>query len=486
MEVKMHLRLHVVRVASVLIVCVILFRAADGAPLMQVDFGQTNGNPVQPGFTELSGDTSQSTASATIGAYTVQLAGEGFEDSSADISNIDPSVQALFRDTYYNNSDVNGDGINLSIGGVTPNKTYSLELWSYDAAQVFSPTDTTWSPYGNTTGGAGDITNFATPYPQSLSDRTATIQVTSSTNTLDIFGTTLSGEGGTRLNGFVLKDGATSVMSVDLGRPAVPDAPSQTGFAPMNGLHYQASATQAVGSYTVSVAGEGFENTADSNANAIDASVRNLFRGAVYNNSSTTGDGVALTIAGVVPNKDYDVKLWSYDGGQFFSSTSTLWSATGDTSGTNGSVTNFATPRPTTLDDYSTTIRVHSTSNVLHIFGTTTAGDGGTRLDAVELDPVGSLLSGDVNNDGIVNGLDINLVATNWLHNEPGVAGDANGDGIVNGLDINAIATNWLKTAGGGAGAAVPEPSTLGLALVGSVVLLGHRSRARRRQSTTR
>ena len=51
---------------------------------------------------------------------------------------------------------------------------------------------------------------------------------------------------------------------------------------------------------------------------------------------------------------------------------------------------------------------------------------------------------GDANNDGIVNGLDINLVASHWLQAGGSPLGDANADNVVNGLDINLMATNWL------------------------------------------
>jgi hypothetical protein len=64
-----------------------------------------------------------------------------------------------------------------------------------------------------------------------------------------------------------------------------------------------------------------------------------------------------------------------------------------------------------------------------------------------------NVLPGDVTQNGIVNGLDINLIATNWLH-VGRVMGDSNGDDIINGLDINTIATHWLAKlpAGGGSG----------------------------------
>ncbi|HEY1601491.1 MAG TPA: autotransporter-associated beta strand repeat-containing protein [Pirellulales bacterium] len=76
-------------------------------------------------------------------------------------------------------------------------------------------------------------------------------------------------------------------------------------------------------------------------------------------------------------------------------------------------------------------------------------------------------LDGDITLDGVVNGLDVNQVATNWL--KSGVAGDVNGDGVVNGLDINVIASHWLDVYGGAAGnvaVSVPEPSGGALALM--------------------
>jgi hypothetical protein len=67
---------------------------------------------------------------------------------------------------------------------------------------------------------------------------------------------------------------------------------------------------------------------------------------------------------------------------------------------------------------------------------------------------VANLVPGDVNFDGVVNGLDINAIASNWAHHGSLVSGDANGDGIVNGLDVNMLASNWLHSS-----AALPEVS---------------------------
>ena len=69
-----------------------------------------------------------------------------------------------------------------------------------------------------------------------------------------------------------------------------------------------------------------------------------------------------------------------------------------------------------------------------------------------------NVVPADVNQDGVVNGLDIAQAASNWL--QTGAAkGDANGDNVVNGLDIAAIASNWLTalpSAGGATAAEIP------------------------------
>src|SRR5262249_50792445 len=80
-------------------------------------------------------------------------------------------------------------------------------------------------------------------------------------------------------------------------------------------------------------------------------------------------------------------------------------------------------------------------------------------------------ISGDANFDGIVNGQDIALMASNWLQigNPDSLAGDANGDGIVNGQDIALVASNWLQ--GEDNVAMVPEPSSIALDVAAGFVL---------------
>jgi hypothetical protein len=57
-------------------------------------------------------------------------------------------------------------------------------------------------------------------------------------------------------------------------------------------------------------------------------------------------------------------------------------------------------------------------------------------------------LPGDLNGDGVVNGLDLHILAQYWLETvPPGLANaDANGDGVINGLELHLLAINWLKS----------------------------------------
>jgi hypothetical protein len=83
-------------------------------------------------------------------------------------------------------------------------------------------------------------------------------------------------------------------------------------------------------------------------------------------------------------------------------------------------------------------------------------------------------IPGDVDHNGIVNGQDIALIASEWLQTGPNVPGDANGDGIVNAQDIEEVASYWLWTwqgpPAGGGGSAVPEPSSFALLAIGVAI----------------
>jgi IgA Peptidase M64 len=85
---------------------------------------------------------------------------------------------------------------------------------------------------------------------------------------------------------------------------------------------------------------------------------------------------------------------------------------------------------------------------------------------------------GDLNDDGLVNIFDMNMISTNWGQSGPN--GDANGDHLVDIFDINLVSENWTPTAGA---TNVPEPGTLTLFASSGLALLWlvHRPWRRRR-----
>src|SRR5262249_42071873 len=84
-------------VAAMAIAAVLLANRAFAVPLLAVDFG-TAENYVQSGFSEMAGVVSQSTAGASFGTYTVDLAGQGFGTASGShAAAISQNVRPLFR-----------------------------------------------------------------------------------------------------------------------------------------------------------------------------------------------------------------------------------------------------------------------------------------------------------------------------------------------------------------------------------------------------
>ena len=80
---------------------------------------------------------------------------------------------------------------------------------------------------------------------------------------------------------------------------------------------------------------------------------------------------------------------------------------------------------------------------------------------------------GDFNTDGIVNGTDLSIMNGNFGSMVGYAGGNANCDTTVNGTDLSILAGNF----GNVATAAIPEPATLGLLVLGGVALLRRRSR---------
>ncbi|MEX2169271.1 MAG: hypothetical protein WD851_08170 [Pirellulales bacterium] len=127
-----------------------------------------------------------------------------------------------------------------------------------------------------------------------------------------------------------------------------------------------------------------------------------------------------------------------------------------------------------TLIDYAGALG-GSFSNL--VLGTTPAGfdyaliDTGSSID-LTVSSVSAALIGDYNNDGTVNAADYAV----WRDNNGGTAVLPNDEtpGTVDVSDYNAWRANFGDTAGSGAGSgAVPEPSTIALALLSVVAMLG-------------
>ena len=60
----------------------------------------------------------------------------------------------------------------------------------------------------------------------------------------------------------------------------------------------------------------------------------------------------------------------------------------------------------------------------------------------IEADDVGN--PGDLNNDGIVNGVDLAIILSTWGLCGPGACiSDINQDGLVNGIDLAVVLSNW-------------------------------------------
>jgi hypothetical protein len=89
-------------------------------------------------------------------------------------------------------------------------------------------------------------------------------------------------------------------------------------------------------------------------------------------------------------------------------------------------------------------------------------------------------LGGDSNYDGTVSGADLNVVLSNFGQTgKDWSQGDFTRDGLVDGADLNIVLSNYNKSVGSSVSMAVPEPSTLLLAVAGLAGLVAYPLRRR-------
>jgi hypothetical protein len=442
-------------------------------------------SPLQAGFQGMWGTNDQPT-SATFGGYTVQLRADssmtgtqssrGFFDKLSGfggrIDSVDPSIRNFYTDFFFNRSTINGEGIDLRIGGLTPNQTYTLTLTSYDADATLNPaayTPQVWGPKSasDSAGTSATINLLREPLPTSLWDpvHSGTIQVSTTTGVLDIFGTTTGpGTRGMVLNGFKLNDGASDVLLVDIGEGA--NTTVQSGFSNFSGPHFDADSpsdggSQAFGAYTVSVEriGGNFGDSGFYNERAIrmggeilPPATHNLFRDCFCSVSPNPGEGILLTVDGVTPNTEYDVRIYDMDPAASVSTVNN-WSPVLSTTGDTANIDIVRTPVPQNLNSHYVTLRVQSTDSSLEIFGTTVSGFGGVRLNAIEVFAVSEGLPGDLDGNNVVDASDYVFWRKFNLPPE----------------DYAEWVTNFGSQGGSGAGGEsgiVPEPSSCMLTLM--------------------
>ncbi len=104
-----------------------------------------------------------------------------------------------------------------------------------------------------------------------------------------------------------------------------------------------------------------------------------------------------------------------------------------------------------------------------------TTGPTGVRVEMTgSAEPGDGFLLGDVNLDGLVNGLDVDPFVDVLLNGPYQIEADMNSDGEVNGLDVDPFVAEVV----GGGVESIPEPSTLALLVIAALAGLLARRRA--------
>ena len=90
--------------------------------------------------------------------------------------------------------------------------------------------------------------------------------------------------------------------------------------------------------------------------------------------------------------------------------------------------------------------------------------------------------TGDLNFDGMVNGIDLSVLGSSWQSSGLWANGDLNYDGVINGIDLSMLGSNWqagvaaplnvsFAEAAGAMGMSVPEPASLAVVGLGTLAL---------------
>jgi hypothetical protein len=161
--------------------------------ILALDF-EAAATATQPGFVSIS---SAGGWVATSGPFTVTVVPLGsctLDSRDRAAAGGGNGYNPLFRDFLFANASADdGDGLDVTITGLTPLKTYPVTLWSYDPSSVTPPRHSTWSASDGDNGLAVKVPLYVIdntlPGPSGLNDRRMDFTATSdSTGTLVIRG----------------------------------------------------------------------------------------------------------------------------------------------------------------------------------------------------------------------------------------------------------------------------------------------------------